>query len=81
MYLYRFNNGNISLANLIKEDVKKKSISCPYDHNSSYLQINMPIINKICTLLPLNNMLLNNMLLKVYRNFQRGITLQIFGAL
>ena len=31
---------------------------------------------KICTLLSLNNMLR-----KVYKNFQRGINLQIFGAL
>ena len=55
---------------------KKETISCPYDQNFCYLQKIYQLHNKICTLLPLNNMLQ-----KVYKNFQRGINLQIFGAL
>ena len=47
-----------------------------YDQNFSDLQKIYLLYNKIYTLLPLNNMLR-----KCYKNFQRGITLQIFGAL
>ena len=59
-----------------KKKKKKKSISCPYEQNFSYLLKINRLYDKICTLLPLNNMLR-----KVYKNFQSGINLQIFGAL
>ena len=59
-----------------KKKKKKNQYLAHMTKSFSYLQKKYLLYIKICTLLPLNNMLQ-----KVYKNFQRGINLQIFGAL